>query len=66
MAPECFIRHFWITCDFGRLFPGKDPNLPRRLLPTNWIGLKARQLLRDYRQLLGPFANAHVDEVMGS
>lgn len=64
-SPEfCFVRRFWLTHDF-QSFPLKDPNLPTVLLPSNWIGFKARKLFEDYRRLLEPGANQFVDAVIG-
>ncbi len=60
----CFIRRFWLTHEF-QSFTLKDPNLPIRLLPAGWIGIRARRLLDDYRQLLGNYAHKFVDSVMG-
>jgi phenylacetic acid degradation operon negative regulatory protein len=63
-APDmCFARRFWITHEFQR-FPRKDPGLPVALLPPSWIGFDARQLFDGYRQLLEPYANQFVDEVL--
>lgn len=64
LSPEaCFVRRFWITYDFQQ-FPRKDPNLPLELLPPDWAGLKARQLLTDYRRLLSQGMGNFVDEVV--
>ncbi len=60
---DCFVRRFWLTYDF-QPFPLKDPNLPVALLSADWIGLTARQLFDDYRQLLSTYANQFVDEVV--
>jgi phenylacetic acid degradation operon negative regulatory protein len=56
-AEECFSRRSWLTHDF-QSFPLRDPNLPTMLLEPNWIGLLARNLFDDYRQLL----EVHVDD----
>ncbi|MCP5099810.1 MAG: hypothetical protein GY943_30005 [Chloroflexi bacterium] len=62
-AKKCFINHYWLTHEFQALTL-EDPNLPPVLLPANWIGLKARRLFDNYRQLLGVSSNRFVDEVM--
>jgi phenylacetic acid degradation operon negative regulatory protein len=60
---ECFIQRFWITHEFQAL-PLKDPNLPTELLPPDWIGSTARDLVSDYRKLLGLYANQFVRDVI--
>lgn len=60
---ECFVRRFWLTHDF-QPFPLKDPNLPTALLPSDWIGLKARQLFDNYRRSLETPANRFIDKVV--
>lgn len=60
---DFFIQRFWITHEFQAL-PLKDPNLPTELLPQDWIGSTARDLVMDYRKLLGPSANQFVRDVM--
>lgn len=60
---EAFMRRFWLTHSF-QSFPLKDPNLPIKLLPENWIGIKARELFDDYHTLLGDQANQFVDRVI--
>lgn len=61
---DCFVERFWITHHF-QSFPREDPNLPTALLPSNWIGLKARTLFENYRQLLEVRANQYADEIIG-
>ncbi len=62
-AQDCFIDRFWITHEFQAI-PLKDPNLPTALLPSDWIGFTARQLLENYRDLLGQYANQSVHEII--
>lgn len=62
-AEECFVRRFWITHEFQGL-PLRDPNLPTELLPPDWIGFTARQLVNDYRTLLRDPANGFIRSVM--
>jgi phenylacetic acid degradation operon negative regulatory protein len=61
---QCFVRRFWLT-NYFQSFPRQDPNLPIVLLPEDWVGFQARELFNDYRELLEPYANKFVDEVMG-
>jgi len=66
LAPDfCFVQRFWLTYRF-QYFPREDPNLPAALLPSDWIGFKARQLFDDYHRLLENPANQFVDDVVGS
>ncbi len=60
---ECFVQRFWITHEFQAL-PLQDPNLPSELLPPDWIGITARNLVMDYRELLGPAAIQFVREMI--
>lgn len=60
---ECFLRRFWLMHEF-QSFPMKDPNLPTALLPPDWVGITARQLFDDYRQLLGTYAIEFVNEFL--
>ena len=47
-----------------RSVPYVDPNLPSELLPEDWLGKKATQLLQEYHGLLTDKANAFVDSVL--
>jgi len=58
---ECFLRRFWLMHEF-QSFPFRDPNLPKVLLPPDWVGFRARKLFDDYRDLLGTYANQFIDE----
>lgn len=60
---DCFVRRFWLTYDF-QPFPRKDPNLPKVLLPDNWIGFAARQLFTNYRRLLSQGMGDFIDTVV--
>jgi phenylacetic acid degradation operon negative regulatory protein len=60
---DCFVQRFWITHEFQAL-PFKDPNLPLELLPPDWIGTTARNLVADYRKLLAPRAIQYVRDVI--
>jgi phenylacetic acid degradation operon negative regulatory protein len=60
---DCFVRRFWLIHHYQN-FPRMDPNLPAALLPSDWVGFKARQLFDDYRSILETPANQFVDEVV--
>lgn len=60
---ECFVRRFMLVHEY-RSFPYVDPNLPSELLPKDWLGDKATQLLQEYHRLLMAKANAFVDSVL--
>jgi phenylacetic acid degradation operon negative regulatory protein len=64
-AQSCFVKRFWLTRDY-MTFPQQDPNLPVSLLPTDWIGLRARQLFDNYHSLLGHSANEFVDQALNN
>jgi phenylacetic acid degradation operon negative regulatory protein len=48
---DAFIVRFALTHDFRR-FPFIDPDLPLRLLPKDWAGVRARKLFEDYHVML--------------
>jgi len=60
---DCFVRRFMLVHEY-RFFPYVDPNLPTELLPEEWLGYKATQLLQEYHGLLTHEANAFVDGVL--
>jgi len=65
MAPDkSFANRFWLTYEFSS-FPRQDPNLPTELLPDNWRGREAAELLHAYRALLREPAQAFVNHAMG-
>ncbi|HXW50793.1 MAG TPA: PaaX family transcriptional regulator C-terminal domain-containing protein [Candidatus Acidoferrales bacterium] len=47
-----FVSRFFLTHDFRR-FPFVDPDLPQRLLPKRWPGVRARRLFERYHAMLG-------------
>jgi phenylacetic acid degradation operon negative regulatory protein len=61
---ECFVHRFWLTYEFSS-FPRQDPNLPEELLPSNWRGNEAAELLRAYRALMRDPAQAFVNDALG-
>lgn len=60
---EHFVNRFWMTHEFTSV-PYLDPNLPVELLPEAWAGFQARELLENYRQLLGESTSRYVRDVM--
>ena len=48
-----------------RRFPFRDPEIPRELLPDDWIGLRAQRLFDDRRTRWSPEASAHYKELEG-
>ena len=61
---ECFVHRFWLTYEFSS-FPRQDPNLPPELLPFNWRGNEAAELLRAYRAVLRDPAQMFVNDALG-
>ena len=62
---EYFLRRFHLTYDF-QTFPRKDPNLPTKLLPADWVGHEARELFMAYRRLLKEGMGDFMEELVGS
>jgi phenylacetic acid degradation operon negative regulatory protein len=60
---DCFVRRYWLTHEF-QSFPLRDPHLPTTLLSPDWVGFTARELFRNYHQILGTHAKEFVDGVM--
>lgn len=60
---ESFVGRFWITYEFSS-FPREDPNLPQEMLPPEWLGGRAAELLRDYRALLKETAEGYTHSSM--
>jgi phenylacetic acid degradation operon negative regulatory protein len=65
LAPdESFVHRFWLTYEFSS-FPRQDPNLPPELLPDDWCGREAAELLHAYRALLREPAQAYINGALG-
>ena len=60
---ESFVHRFWITYEFSS-YPREDPNLPPELLPPDWVGGQAAELLRGYRELLKAAAEGFAGSTM--
>lgn len=62
-AEVSFEHRFWATYEFTR-FPREDPNLPGQLLPPNWRGDEAFELVTRYRALLKEPAEAYIQTTL--
>jgi len=60
---ECFVERFSLIHEYRRL-PFFDPDLPRELLPQNWLRPQAAAIFRKYHDLLADKANEYFDSVM--
>jgi phenylacetic acid degradation operon negative regulatory protein len=60
---ECFLKRFMLMHDY-RSSPYVDLNLPRELLPADWLGERVSQLFQQYHELLIEEAEAFVDSVL--
>ena len=59
---ECFAERFSLIHEYRRL-PFFDPDLPKELLPDDWLRPRAAALFREYRDLLADRANRYFDSV---
>jgi len=59
---ECFVERFMLIHEYRR-FPFFDPDLPRELLPSDWLRPKAAALFQEYHNLLADKANRYFDLV---
>ena len=60
---ECFVQRFMLVHEY-RSSPYVDPNLPLELLPDDWQGERAAQLVQQYRDQLSEGAESYVDTVL--
>jgi phenylacetic acid degradation operon negative regulatory protein len=60
---ECFVQRFMLVHEY-RSSLYVDPNLPRALLPEDWLGHRATLLFQQYRDLLTEKADGFVDAVL--
>ena len=60
---ESFAHRFWVTYEYSA-FPREDPNLPPELLPDDWRGAEAADLLLKYRSLLQKPAEEFVQDTL--
>jgi phenylacetic acid degradation operon negative regulatory protein len=59
---ECFVERFSLIHEYRRL-PFFDPDLPKELLPEDWLRPKAAALFHEYHGLLADKANQYFDSV---
>jgi phenylacetic acid degradation operon negative regulatory protein len=59
---ECFVERFNLIHEYRKL-PFLDPDLPRELLPENWLRPQAAALFDEYHGLLTEKANEYFDSV---
>lgn len=59
---ECFVERFGLIHEYRKL-PFFDPDLPKELLPENWLRPKAAALFHEYHGLLADKANKYFDSV---
>jgi len=59
---ECFVERFNLIHEYRKL-PFLDPDLPRELLPKNWLRPQAAALFSEYHDSLAEKANEYFDSV---
>jgi phenylacetic acid degradation operon negative regulatory protein len=59
---ECFVERFNLIHEYRKL-PYLDPDLPRELLPENWLRPQAAALFDEYHNVLNRKANEYFDSV---
>jgi phenylacetic acid degradation operon negative regulatory protein len=59
---ECFVERFNLIHEYRKL-PFLDPDLPRELLPENWLRPQAAALFSEYHDSLAEKANEYFDSV---
>jgi phenylacetic acid degradation operon negative regulatory protein len=59
---ECFVERFNLIHEYRKL-PYLDPDLPRELLPENWLRPQAAALFDEYHNSLTEKANEYFDSV---
>jgi len=60
---ECFMERFNLIHEYRRL-PYLDPDLPRELLPEDWLRPEAAALFEEYHNSLTAKANEYFDSVV--
>jgi phenylacetic acid degradation operon negative regulatory protein len=59
---ECFVERFNLIHEYRKL-PYLDPDLPKELLPENWLRPQAAALFNEYHNSLTEKANEYFDSV---
>jgi len=62
---ECFVERFNLIHEYRKL-PFFDPDLPKELLPEDWLRPQAAALFHEYHDLLADKANEYFDSVFRS
>lgn len=60
---RAYVQRFRLIHEF-REFPLEDPYLPARLLPDDWLGMKAAELVDSLHDLFADPADRYVDEIL--
>lgn len=61
-SSECFVERFGLIHEYRKL-PFFDPDLPKELLPEDWLRPRAAALFHEYHGLLADKANKYFDSV---
>lgn len=61
---ESFVHRFWATYEYSA-FPREDPQLPEQLLPNDWRGHEAAELMNELRSTLKVPAEEYIDATLG-
>jgi phenylacetic acid degradation operon negative regulatory protein len=64
-GPAALVEHIELVHSY-RKFPFTDPDLPRELLPPDWVGTTAHTIFLQGYELLREAAIRHFDEVAGT
>jgi phenylacetic acid degradation operon negative regulatory protein len=59
---ECFVERFNLIHEYRKL-PFLDPDLPRELLPEDWLRPEAAELFNEYHDMLTEKANEYFDSI---
>jgi phenylacetic acid degradation operon negative regulatory protein len=62
---DALVERMRLTHDY-RMFPFRDPDLPRELLPADWSGRDAHEVFLEAHGLLRAPAEEYVDSVLGT
>lgn len=62
---DALVERMRLTHDY-RMFPFRDPDLPRELLPADWSGRAAHEVFLEAHGLLRAPAEEYVDSVLGT
>jgi len=60
---RCFVNRFMLIHEYRRI-PYFDPDLPREILPRDWLRSQAAGVFLEYHSLLAPRANQYFDSLL--